>query len=63
MEVDHDSIWGVAINLFKATPTLTNLRLLIDRLTSQANDNPVSMAKIIGEELTEILLQPQTTPV
>lgn len=56
-EVEHDSIWGVAIKLFNKNPTLTHLRLLIDQLTSQANDNPESMAKVIGEELVEILLQ------
>lgn len=49
-QVDHDSIWGIAIRRVFENWDAVRFRRLICDLKSQANDNMESMRNILGEK-------------
>lgn len=55
-EVEHDSVWGMAIAKYNQNRTNDRFKQLIIELSSQALDDPGTMSKIIGWELVDLLL-------
>jgi len=54
--VDHDSIWGIAIQNVMKEPTVPRIRRLIADLKSQAHDSNDIMLDILGKPCYEQLL-------
>ncbi len=54
-QLQHNSIWGIAISNVCEVPDVTRFRELIKSLKSQYNDNPEVMTSILGEVTPKVI--------
>ena len=54
-QVDHDSLWNIAISNVCKDPSVMKFRRLVCDLKSQGNDNPDVMKKILGPAYESVI--------
>jgi len=56
-QCNKNSLWGIAISNVLNEPTTAKYLRLISDLKSQANDSPVVMKNILGNQAFKLLMQ------